>query len=386
MKKSNVIYLDNCSTTPIDPTVAQVILECSLNAIGNPSSIQNSYGIEANIIVENSRAKIAEFFGVNPKNIVFTSGATEANNIILKGLFYEHKEKKNKIVISAIEHSSVYETAMSLKKSGADIIVIKTNDKGEIDLDELYERIDNMTLLVSIIFANNEIGTVQDIEAISKICMEKGVLFHSDMAQAVGKIDINLKKIGVHYATLSSHKNYGPKGIGALYISDEAKKIKLQPLIEGGGQEFGLRSGTLSVPLIAGFAKSLEISKSIMKEEVKRIRYLRDKLQYEILSRCPEAKLNGIQENRLPGIINFHFPSIPVNSIINELRNKVAFSTASACGEIAGKASRILLAIGLNEYVARNSIRLCVGRFNDEDEMLLAAEYFEEAYKKLKIF
>lgn len=386
MFENKIIYLDNCSTTPIDPDVAKAINETMSSVFGNPSSIQNNYGIQANILTESSREKIANFFNVKPKNIIFTSGATESNNLILKGLYWQYRDKRNKIIISAIEHSSVYETAITLKTDGAELVVIKTNDKGEIDLQQLCDSLDEKTLIVSIIGANNEIGTVQDIEAISRICKEKGVLFHTDLAQAVGKIRIDLSKLGVDFATLSAHKNYGPKGIGALYISDSAKQYKLKPLIEGGGQENNIRSGTLNVPLIVGFAKSLEISKLKMEEEIVKIKTLRLKLEKLIFSKCPDAVLNSVQENRLPGVLNFHFSTIPVNSIINELRTKVAFSTGSACGESSNKGSRVLYSLGLSEFAAKNSIRLCVGRFNTEDDIERASDFFEEAYKKLKIF
>ena len=378
MKK---IYLDNNSTTQIDPQVLEVMLPYFNEKFGNPSSQSHAFGWEARAAIDIAREQIANFINSEIDEIIFTSGATESNNLAINGFLDLIESKKPNIITSSIEHKAVLDVCKKIEKSGKNIIYIKPNHDGIIDIKKIKDAINEDTELVSIMHANNEIGTIQPIQEIGTLCNKNNIIFHVDAAQSLGKIKVNVKDMKVDMLSISSHKIYGPKGVGALYIKNKKSKIKLNPMIIGGGQENNLRSGTLPTPLIVGFGKACEIASNKINIDNKRIKQLSNKLLKSILSEYPDTKLNGSKKNRIPGNINFSFPFLKGMSIINSMP-RIAVSSGSACTSSSPLPSYILNEIGINRMNSNTSIRIGIGRFNTDKDIEIAIESIINAIRK----
>ncbi|MBI2004281.1 cysteine desulfurase [Candidatus Pacearchaeota archaeon] len=369
------IYLDNASSTKIDKKVLKAMIPYFSERYANPSS-KHEAGQQIREAVESSRKMIASSINAKPNEIIFTSGGTESNNFALKGLFFANYPEKNHIITTKIEHDSILETCKWLEKQGAKITYLDVDKEGFIDLAQLKSSITKKTFLVSIIHGNNEIGTIQDLEKIGKICKEKNILFHTDACQSFTKTFLDIKKHDINLVTLNSHKIHGPKGIGALYLKEELKK-KIIPLIHGGGHEFQMRSGTENVPGIMGFAEAVKISN---KKEIEKMKKLRDKLISEIL-KIPNTKLNGSAgEKRLCNNINISFKDIDAEMLQSYLEKKgIYISAGSACQSHTDKSSHVLKALGLSENAINGSIRISLSKYTTEKEV----EYFLEEIKKI---
>jgi len=381
MKK---VYLDYAATTPIDPRVLKAMLPYFSKKFGNSMSLY-SLGREADEALEKSRRTIANLINAEPQEIVFTSSATESNNLALKGVAFGGKNRgKNHIIISSIEHDCVLESSRWLRNQGLALTELSVDDQGLIDPNELKKAIADKTLIVSIIHGNNEIGTIQNIAEIGKICREKGVYFHTDASQSLGKTPIDVKAMNIDLLTASSHKVYGPKGVAFLYVGSG---VVIEPILHGGGHELGKRSSTVNVAGIVGFAKACEILKKEMKTENKRIAKLRDKLIKDIQEAIPEAKLNGaVGDKRLSNNVNFSFPVVEGESLVLELDfNGVAASTGSACSSKNLMPSHVLTAIGLKPHQAHGSLRFSIGRFTKKEDIDFTIKKLVRVFDKLKV-
>lgn len=371
------VYLDNHSTTKIDKAVLDAMLPYLTELYGNASSKSHPYGWIAEQAVENARETISGFLKCSPEEIIFTSGTTEANHIAISGILGNLNGKH--VITSVTEHSSVLNLLRHFEKNGVGVTYLPVDQFGSIDIDQLIDSITNETILVSIMTANNEIGTINPVDKIGEICRSRGVIFHTDAAQAIGKVQIDLANIDL--LSFSAHKNYGPKGIGALY---KKKTFKLKPVYFGGGQEKGIRPGTLNVAGIVGMGKCIEIYRNTDKEESDHLRILRDKLYNGILSEVDTIKLNGHPENRLPNNLNLSFPDVVnMENFLMELR-ELAFSTGAACASGEAEPSHVLKAIGLDDTLIKNSLRFGVGRYTTEEEIDFAIDKIVTAVKKLK--
>ncbi|MFO0935810.1 MAG: IscS subfamily cysteine desulfurase [Gemmataceae bacterium] len=340
------IYLDNNSTTRCDPRVVEAMLPCFTEEYGNAASRNHAYGWEAEAKVEEARAQIATLIGATPKEIIFTSGATESNNLALKGVAAMYRKKGNHIITQATEHKCVLDTCKRLERDGIQITYLDVDKYGRVSAEQVRNAITDKTILVSIMFANNEIGTIQPIREIGKVCKEKGVLFHTDAVQAVGKIPVNVEEMGIDLLSLTAHKIYGPKGIGALYVRKKDPRVRLESQIDGGGHERGMRSGTLPVPLIVGLGKACELCRQEMPEESKRTFALRERLRKGIMDRLPETFLNGHPEARLPGNLNLSFAYVEGEGLMMGIKD-VAVSSGSACTSASLEPSYVLRALGV---------------------------------------
>lgn len=377
------IYLDNHATTPVDPRVVEAMLPFFNAQFGNAASRNHAFGWEAEKAAENGREQIARLIGATAKEIIFTSGATEADNLAIKGVAEMYREKGNHIITMVIEHKAVLDTCKRLEKYGYQVTYLPVSKEGFIDLDELRAAITDKTILVSLMYANNEIGVLQDIEGIGKICHERGVLFHTDSTQAVGKIPFDVQKMNVDLASLSAHKMYGPKGIGALYVRRRNPRVQLAPIIDGGGHERGMRSGTLNVAGIVGFGKACEIASQEMPEEIERMRGLRDRLRANLEKRLDEVYINGSMTRRLPNNLNMSFAYVEGESLLMGI-NDVAVSSGSACTSATLEPSYVLKALGVGEDLAHTSIRFGIGRFNTDEEIDYVAERVAEVVSRLR--
>ncbi len=381
------VYLDYQATTPTDPRVVEAMLPYFTEKFGNPHSTGHAYGAEAAEAVEAARAEVAALIGADAREIVFTSGATEANNLALKGaVWFErayHGGRRNRIVTLASEHKCVLETCRRLESEGVSVTFLPLPPSGLVALDRLADALDERTLLVSAMAAHNEIGVIQPLAEIGALCRSRGVLFHSDCAQAAGKIAIDVEAMNLDLASLSGHKIYGPKGIGALYVR-RRPRVRLLPLIDGGGQERGMRSGTLPTPLCVGLGAAAAIAGREMADEARRLRALRDRL-YEGLARAiPDLALNGDRDARLSGNLNLVFPGLRGEALLAALRGDVAASTGSACTSAAVEPSYALRAIGLDETRADSSVRFGIGRFTTEAEIDFAIAAIADAVERLR--
>ena len=368
----------------MDPRVLEAMLPCFREKFGNAASRNHPFGWEAEKLVENARARLARILHADPKEIIFTSGATESDNLALKGVAEMYREKGNHLITQVTEHKAVLDTARHLEKHGFRVTCLPVDGYGRVDPEKIQEAVTDKTLLISVMAANNEIGTLQPIEEIGRIAKAKGVLFHVDAAQAAGKIPLDVEKMGIDLLSFSAHKMHGPKGIGALYVRRGNPRVRLAPLIHGGGHEGGMRSGTLDVPAIVGFGKACEISGEEMGEEGRRILGLRERLHRAIAAGLDGVELNGHPEKRLAGNLNFSFSSVEGESLLMSLSEEIAVSSGSACSSAKAEPSYVLKALGIGEERVHTSIRFGIGRFNTEEEIDYAARRVIDTVKRLR--
>ena len=362
------IYLDNHATTKPDPRVVEAMLPYFTEIYGNAASKAHEFGWKAEAAVEHARKQIAHLIGSDSHEIIFTSGATESINLAIKGAAEGYSEKGNEIISVETEHRASLDTYKSLERKGFKIVYLKVDKHGLVNPDELLSIFNNHTILVSVMMANNEIGTINNVNEIAAISNERGVLFHTDAVQAAGKISINLNNLKADMMSISAHKMHGPKGIGALFVRSKFPKIKLKALIDGGGHERGLRSGTLNVPAIVGFGKACEICRKEMETESVIIKDMRDKLEEGLTSKLDDITVNGHPEKRLYNNSNISFKGVGADSLIMSMR-EIAVSSGSACSSVSVKPSHVLKAIGLNDDLVKSSIRFGLGRFNTHEEI-----------------
>ncbi len=368
MDKNRLIYLDNNATTPTDPRVVDTMLPYFYEKPGNAASRSHPFGWIAEEAVDYAREQIANLLDADSKEIIFTSGATEGDNLGIKGVFEMYASKGNHIITVTTEHKAVLDTCQKLEKQGAEVTYLSVNNEGLIDLNELEAAITDKTILVCIMWANNETGVIQPMKAIGDICAKKGVLLMSDATQAVGKIPVNPRETGVHIMAFTSHKMYGPKGVGALYVSRKNPRVKVTAQMDGGGHERGMRSGTLNVPGIVGFGKAAEIAKQEMAQDAERVSKLRDKLQAG-LCQMEETYINGTQESRMPHVTNISFKHVEGEGLMMTFNKNIAVSSGSACTSASLEPSYVLVALGLGDDLAHSSIRFSLGRFTTEEEI-----------------
>ncbi len=377
------IYMDNHATTPMDPRVLEEMLPYFTEKFGNSASRNHSFGWEAEQGVEQARERIAKLVGATAKEIIFTSGATESDNLALKGVAEMYKEKGNHIITAVTEHKAILDTCKRLEKYGTRVTYLPVKGDGLVDLEDLKRAIDDKTILVSIMFANNEIGVIQPVEQIGAICRERGVLFHSDATQAVGKVPVDVNHMKIDLLSISAHKMYGPKGVGALYVRRKNPRVQISAMIDGGGHERGMRSGTLAVPNIVGLGKACELCMQEMPEESKRLAALRDRLRNRIEKELDEVYINGTMEHRLPGNLNMSFAYVEGESLLMGISD-IAVSSGSACTSATLEPSYVLKALGTGDDLAHSSIRFGLGRFNTEAEVDYVAAKMAEVVKRLR--
>jgi len=377
------IYMDNHATTPVDQRVVDAMLPYFHEKFGNAASRNHSFGWAAEEAVENARAQIARLINATPKEIIFTSGATESNNLAIKGAAEMYREKGNHIITQVIEHKAVLDTCKRLEKYGYEVTYLPVGKDGRIDLDDLQRAITPKTILISIMYANNEIGVIQPIQEIGKIAKEKGILFHTDGVQALGKVPVDVQRDNIDMISLTAHKLYGPKGVGALYVRRRNPRVQLSAQIDGGGHERGMRSGTLNVPGIVGFGKAAELCQNEMAEEGARLRGLRDRLKETIFSKLDEVYINGSMTHRLPHNINISFAFVEGESLLMGI-NDIAVSSGSACTSATLEPSYVLKALGVGEDLAHTSIRFGLGRFNTQEEVDYVTNRVIEVVQRLR--
>src|SRR6516225_10539275 len=377
------IYMDNHATTPLDPRVLEAMMPYLTDHFGNAASRNHKFGWEAEQAVESARKEIAALIGADPREIVITSGATESDNLAVKGVAWMYREKGDHIITCVTEHKAILDTCKHLEKDGFHITFLPVDKHGFVDTDDLKKAITDKTILISIMTANNEVGVLQDIKEIGKIARERGVLFHTDAVQAVGKIPFNVNDMNVDVASLSAHKVYGPKGVGALYVRRRNPRVLLTPIIDGGGHERGMRSGTLNVPGIVGFGKAAQIAREELPKESAELFRLREKLRTTLQRELDEVYINGDLHKRLPGNLNMSFAYVEGESLLMGI-NDVAVSSGSACTSASLEPSYVLKALGVGEDLAHTSIRFGIGRFNTEEEVDYVAGHVTQAVQKLR--
>jgi cysteine desulfurase len=377
------IYMDNNSTTRVDPRVVEAMLPYFTEKYGNAASRSHSFGWEAEKAVEEAREQVAAVIGAGAKEIIFTSGATESDNLALKGVAQMYKKKGNHVITQVTEHKAILDTGKRLEKEGFQVTYLPVDKYGRVSGDQVRAAMTDKTILVSIMAANNEIGTLQPVKAIGKVCKERGVLFHTDAVQAVGKVPINVDEMGIDLLCLTAHKIHGPKGIGALYVRKKDPRVRLEPQIDGGGHERGMRSGTLPVPLIVGFGKACEIERTEGPEEAKRLYRLRERLRKGIMDRLPDSYLNGHPDERLPGNANISFAYVEGEGLMMGIKD-VAVSSGSACTSASLEPSYVLRALGVGDELAHSSIRFGLGRFNTEEEVDFVIDHVVREVNRLR--
>ncbi|MCB0776009.1 MAG: IscS subfamily cysteine desulfurase [Chitinophagaceae bacterium] len=377
------IYLDHNATTPCDPRVVDAMLPYFTNTYGNAASRNHPFGWQAEEAVDYAREQVAKLIGADPKEIIFTSGATEGDNLAIKGVFEMYASKGNHIITCNIEHKAVLDTCKHIEKEGGEVTYLKVKPDGLIDLAELEAAIKPTTILIAIMYGNNEIGTIMPVKEISAIARKNGILFFTDATQAVGKIPVDVNKDGIDLLAFSAHKMYGPKGIGALYVRRKNPRVKVTAQIDGGGHERGMRSGTLNVPGIVGFGKACEICLNEMEEEGKRLSKLRDKLENALLQ-IEEAYVNGDKEHRLPHVSNISFKYVEGEGLMMGFNKNIALSSGSACTSASLEPSYVLKALGLGDDLAHSSLRFGLGRFTTEEQIDYTIEQVTNTVNKLR--
>jgi cysteine desulfurase len=382
LRNSQPIYLDYQATTPLDPRVLEAMMPYLTNKFGNPSSRSHSYGWESEEGVEKARAQVASLIGADEKEVIFTSGATESNNLAIKGVAEFYKDKRDHIVTVVTEHKCVLDTCRHLEQKGFKVTYLPVQQNGLIDLDQLREAVTDKTSIVTIMAANNEIGVVQPLKEIGEICRAKGAFFHTDAAQAVGKIEIDVEAMNIDLLSISAHKIYGPKGIGALYVR-RRPRVRLVAQINGGGQERGMRSGTLAPALCVGLGEACAIAQKEMASEAVQLRKLRDRFLTAIKARLPEVFVNGDLDSRIPGNLNISFAYVEGESLMMGIK-RLAVSSGSACTSASLEPSYVLRALGVEEEMAHTSLRIGFGRFTTEEEVDIAVEEIVRHVTKLR--
>jgi cysteine desulfurase len=359
------IYLDNNATTRTDPRVVEAMLPYFTETYGNAASRNHVFGQEAEAAVQEAREQIAALLSTDAREIIITSGATESDNLALKGMY---KKQGNHLITVSTEHKAVLDPCKRLERDGFRVTFLPVDKYGQVTVEQIEAALDDQTILVSVMAANNEIGTLQPLAAIGKLCKERSILFHTDAAQAAGKVPLDVEEMGIDLLSLSAHKMYGPKGIGALYVRRQDPRVRLEPILDGGGHERGMRSGTLAVPNIVGFGKACELCRQEMSAESQRLRALRDRLHQGIESRLDEVYLNGHPTQRLPGTLNLSFAYVEGEALLMSMKD-VAVSSGSACTTASLEPSYVLKALGVDDDLAHSSIRFGVGRFNTDEEI-----------------
>jgi cysteine desulfurase len=377
------IYMDNQATTPVDPRVLEEMLPYFTEKFGNAASRNHAFGWEAEQAVDQARARIARLINARPNEIIFTSGATESDNLAIKGVAEMYREKGDHLITCTIEHKAVLDTCKRLEKYGYRVTYLPVQPDGLLDLDELKRAITDKTILVTIMAANNEVGVVEPFEEIGKICRERGILFHSDATQAVGKLPVDVEKQCIDIMSISAHKMYGPKGVGALYVRSKNPRVRLTAQMDGGGHERGMRSGTLNVTGIIGLGKACEIAGEESAEESCRLAGLRNRLRDKIMAGLDEVHINGSMEHRLPGNLNLSFAYVEGESLLMGISD-VAVSSGSACTSASLEPSYVLKALGAADELAHSSIRFGLGRFNTEAEVDYVAQRVTETVQRLR--
>ena len=377
------IYMDYHATTPVDPRVVDAMLPYFSQHFGNAASRNHAFGWEAEEAVETARRQVADLIGANPKEVIFTSGATESNNLAIKGVAEMYREKGNHIITCVTEHKAVIDTCKKLEKQGGRVTYLPVQKDGRVDLDDLRAAITDKTILITIMAANNEIGVLQPIAEIGAIAKEKGILFHTDAVQMVGKVPFNVTDLKVDLASMSAHKIYGPKGVGALYVRRRNPRVLLAEQISGGGHERGMRSGTLNVPGIVGLGKAAAIAQAEMATEGERLRMLRDRLNKKLHANLDELYINGSMEFRLPHNLNVSFAYVEGESLLMGI-NDVAVSSGSACTSASLEPSYVLKALGAGDDLAHSSIRFGLGRWSTEEEVDYVADKLINVVSRLR--
>ncbi len=377
------IYLDHNATTPCDPRVVEAMIHYFTNNFGNAASRNHAFGWQAEEAVDLAREQVAQLIGADPKEIIFTSGATEADNLAIKGVFEMYASKGNHIITCNIEHKAVLDTCKHIEKEGGEVTYLKVKDNGLVDLAELEAAIKPTTILIALMYANNEIGTVMPMKEIGAIAKKHGVLVFSDATQAVGKIPVDVNTDGIDLMAFTGHKMYGPKGVGALYVRRKNPRVKVTAQMDGGGHERGMRSGTLNVPGIVGFGKACEICRLEMAEETKKLSALRDKLETELL-KVEESYLNGDKEHRLPHVSNISFKYVEGEGLMMGFNKNIAVSSGSACTSASLEPSYVLKALGLGDDLAHSSLRFGLGRFTTEEQIDYTIKQVTDTVNKLR--
>ena len=377
------IYMDNHATTPLDPRVLEAMMPYLTGIFGNAASRNHSFGWEAEQAVEKAREQIAKLIGATAKEIIFTSGATESNNLAIKGIAEMYRERGNHIITEVTEHKAVLDTCKKLEKQGFRITYLPVKGDGLVDLEELERAMDDQTILVSNMYANNENGVIQPVKEIGELCHKKGVIFHTDAVQAVGKIPVNVLTDNIDVLSLSGHKVYGPKGVGALYVRRRNPRVQISEQQNGGGHERGMRSGTLNVPGIVGLGKACEIAGEEMEAEAARERELRDYLRHKLESALDYTQVNGNMDHHLPGNLNMSFVYVEGESLLMGI-NDIAVSSGSACTSATLEPSYVLKSLGLGDDIAHSSIRFGLGRFNTKAEVDYVADKLIDVVSKLR--
>lgn len=377
------IYLDNNATTPMDPRVLEAMIPYFTDHFGNAASRNHPFGWEAEEAVDYAREQVAKLIGADPKEIIFTSGATEGDNLGIKGVYEMYASKGNHIITAVTEHKAVLDTCKHIEKLGGEVTYLPVAEDGLIDLKQLEAAIRPTTVLIAIMYANNEVGVIQPVKEISAIARRHGVLFFTDATQAVGKIPVDVNKDGIDLLTFSAHKMYGPKGVGALYVRRKNPRVKVTAQMDGGGHERGMRSGTLNVPGIVGFGKACELCRLDMEEDTKRISALRDKLE-SALTQIEESYVNGNREHRLPHVANISFKYVEGEGLMMGFNKNIALSSGSACTSASLEPSYVLKALGLGDDLAHSSLRFGLGRFTTEEQIDYTIEHVKNTVLKLR--
>lgn len=377
------VYLDNNATTPMDPRVLEAMTPYFLEQFGNAASRNHPFGWQAEEAVDYAREQVAKLIGADPKEIIFTSGATESDNLAIKGVFDMYASKGNHIITATTEHKAVLDTCKHIEKSGGEVTYLPVQADGLIDLAELEAAIKPTTILIAIMYANNEIGVIQPVREISAIARKHGVLFFTDGVQAVGKIPVNVQADGIDLMAFTAHKMYGPKGVGALYVRRKNPRVKVTAQMDGGGHERGMRSGTLNVPGIVGFGKAAELAMQEMEADAARLSVLRDKLENALMS-IEEAYVNGNREHRLPHVTNISFKYVEGEGLLMGFNKNIALSSGSACTSASLEPSYVLKALGLGDDLAHSSLRFGLGRFTNEEQIDYTIEQVRNTVLKLR--